>query len=225
MEDCLCFIQTEKLSDFQRLRSYMNLYGFLPQGELPDRDRTELLILDLDTVELKEWLDRRDEEGLAHIPFLCLSSEMGESRQVNALSAGAQDILPRDLHPSLICQRIVTLVRVIPGRGKKSDHNERCFILPGGNRIDLDTHSREIRRNNRIIHFTPREWEIFLLLLNKINRVVSRDAILDMIQGDSLEGTDRLVDSHIKNLRRKLGDKEGIETERGYGYKLQGRTL
>ena len=58
--------------------------------------------------------------------------------------------------------------------------------------------------------------------MNKINRVVSRDAILDSIQDENFEGTDRMVDSHIKNIRKKLKDRSAIVTERGYGYKLRG---
>ena len=225
MEGCLCYIRSEKPSDFQRLRSYMNLFGFLLQGEEPDPDRTELTILDMDTVDFKEWLERQESKGIGHIPFLCLSTDMGESRQAGAFAAGALDILPRDLHPSLVCLRIISLLRWIPSLGKNPNKGSVSFYLPGGNLIDLDIHSREISRNHRLIHLTPREWEIFLLLLNRMNRVVSREAILDRVQGESMEGTDRLVDSHIKNLRRKLGDKSAIETERGYGYKLLGIPL
>jgi len=225
MEGCLCYIKTEKPADFQRLRSYMSLSGLISQGDYPEPDRTELIILDMDTVDFKEWLEHRESEGTAQIPFICLSSELSESRQVAALSSGAQDVLSRDLHPSLLCQRILSLLRVIPTLGKSLDKSRVSFVLPQGNRIDLDIHSREMYRNDKPVHMTPREWEIFLLLLNRLNKVVSRDAILDRIQGESLDGTDRLVDSHIKNLRRKLGDKSGIETERGYGYKLIGTPL
>ncbi len=203
----------------------MNLYGFEPQGELPDKKETELFLLDVDSVDLKEWRQNCRDEGFDNIPFICLSSEMGESRQLGAFQAGAEDILPRDFPPSLICQRIITLLRVIPEKKRKANRNSQSFILPVGNLIHLDLGSREMMKNGKSVHLTPREWDIFLLLLNRINRVVSRDSILDKIQGESVEGTDRLVDSHIKNLRKKLGDRKGIETERGYGYKLKGRLL
>lgn len=203
----------------------MDLYNFIPQNELGPVGSREIFLVDLDSIDLNRWLKIRIKKGYDQIPYLCLSGDMRENLQMSAFKAGAEDILPRDLHPSLICQRVVNLLRVLPALKREKGESQRKILLPGGQIISLNLEQRLVSRNDSHIKLTPREWDIFLILSGKINSVLSRETLLEALMGESSEGNDRLVDGHIKNLRRKLGDKKCIETERGYGYRLRGRVL
>lgn len=224
MDVCRCHLVSENYASLSELVLVLSIQDMkiTRDGKKGVPDRVELFLVDLDSVELKDWLDRRRDEGWGAVPYLCLSSETGEARQISAFQAGAADILDIRQPPSLIRRRIINLLRILPRQSALLNRTHKSYILPGGALILVNRESREIHRNGEELHLTPREWEIFYLLMEQVNRVVSRDSILDTIQQEeSFEGTDRMVDSHIKNLRKKLGDKRAIETERGYGYKLR----
>jgi len=91
--------------------------------------------------------------------------------------------------------------------------------------LSIDIEKRLVRRGDETIKLTPIEFELLRVLAENPGRVYSRMQLLDLVQGDAYEGYDRTIDSHIKNLRRKIEPDPNkpryIITVYGVGYKLE----
>jgi two-component system phosphate regulon response regulator PhoB len=88
-------------------------------------------------------------------------------------------------------------------------------------RIDRDAH--RIDADGRQVELTSAEWTILLHLADHVPHVVSRMQLLDACLGSIAEGSERTIDTHVKNLRRKLGHEGWVETVRGFGYRFGGQ--
>jgi two-component system alkaline phosphatase synthesis response regulator PhoP len=89
----------------------------------------------------------------------------------------------------------------------------------------LDDQRREVRVNDRMIPLTRKEYELLGCLLRSPGQVFTRDQLLQTVWGYPFDGENRTVDVHIRTLRQKLGEAgEQIETVRGIGYKIGGRS-
>jgi len=93
--------------------------------------------------------------------------------------------------------------------------------------LNIDIEKRSVNFNGKAIDLTPNEFEILRVLSESPGRVYNRMQLLDKVQGDAYEGYERTIDSHIKNLRRKIEpDPEHpqyITTVYGVGYKMEGK--
>jgi DNA-binding response OmpR family regulator len=86
----------------------------------------------------------------------------------------------------------------------------------------VDTARHEASLDGSTLHLTPSEWALLTALANTPGRVYSRHELVERISGSAYDGYERAVDSHVKNLRRKLGARgtEAVETVVGFGYRL-----
>jgi DNA-binding response OmpR family regulator len=99
-------------------------------------------------------------------------------------------------------------------------HQKRDTLSVGP--IRIERHSQNIFLNDRRLNLTPREYNLLLSLCSKPGQTFSRDALLDAAWGESFDGGDRTVDTHIKSLRKKLRQhRDLIKTAWGYGYKFE----
>ena len=88
----------------------------------------------------------------------------------------------------------------------------------------MDCATREVTVRGKPVGLTPNEFSLLKALMSHRNRVFTRGELVDLVQGHSFDGYERTIDSHIKNLRRKMAEKlpeqEFISTVHGIGYKL-----
>jgi two-component system, OmpR family, response regulator MprA len=137
--------------------------------------------------------------------------------RVLGLEAGADDYLPKPFAFEELIARIRSVLR-----RKNSLLSEIITIKD----LEVDTQRRQVRRGNRLIELTTREYDILKMLAENIGRPVRREAIFERIWGDEFETETDPVKVYINFIRRKLnaeGETDLIRSLRGYGYVLEGK--
>jgi DNA-binding response OmpR family regulator len=182
-------------------------------------ERAELIVLDLmlpdgSGFDLIGALRRQS----IPTPIIVLSSRDGEADRVAALETGADDYVTKPFSPREVVARVrAVLRRVAPLNGDQ----------PGEGPPPVITANDETRRaqvNGEPLELTRVEFDLLASLLASPGRVFTRAQLIDRVWGDGFAISDRTVDSHVKLLRRKVGDAGGdpgiIETVRGVGYRI-----
>ena len=146
------------------------------------------------------------------VPIVMLTARALEDDQVRGLELGADDYITKPFSPRQVVARIRSVLR----RQGMSDAPLRF----GG--VELDPRSLELRCGEGLVRVTRTEARILRALFEAKGRALSRDEILDRALSDSSECSDRAIDAHIKNLRRKLtGLPVRIGTTFGVGYRME----
>ena len=179
-------------------------------GFVPD-----LVVLDLGLPRLDgvEVCRRLREDG--DVPILMLTARAETEDRVTGLDSGADDYLVKPFERQELLARIRALLRRRPPRGTAS-------LAVGDLQLNPDT--REVRRGEREIELTNREFELLEFLMRNERLVISRERLLDEVWGYDPMAATNTIDVFISNLRRKLeADDEPrlLHTKRGAGYVLK----
>jgi len=152
-------------------------------------------------------------------PIIMLSAKVDEESIVAGLALGADDYITKPFSPRQMTARVKAALR---RSGFSGNLNTRVSC---GN-LTLDTGNKTVEIAGKIIPLTSSEYRILELFMKNPSRVFSRDTIIDHVKDADFDGFDRAIDTHIKNLRSKIGDnpKEPrfIETVYGMGYRFIG---
>ena len=154
------------------------------------------------------------EQFSANTPVIFISGNDSEQNRLDAFAAGGNDFIVKPFYPREMVARVKNLLKLTGTYTHKAD------ILHIG-AIKIDIRSHDVFVNENFIKLTPREYDLLLFLSQNQNQCFSRDSLLDMVWGQHFDGTDRTVDTHIKNLREKITPCHTyITTIWGYGYKF-----
>ena len=178
----------------------------------------DLIVLDLMLPGISGWDVCREVRKDSNVPIIMLTARDDTTDKIVGLELGADDYVTKPFDPKELVSRVRAVLRRSAGR-------ETAGTSLNVGDISIDVEKRLVRRGERAIDLTPIEFDILRLMASAPGRVYSRMQLLDEIQGDAYEGYERTIDSHIKNLRRKLGTDSGqpghISTVYGVGYKLE----
>jgi DNA-binding response OmpR family regulator len=183
--------------------------------ELCSEVRPDVVVLDrllpgLDGLEVC-----RRVQAARPVPVLMLTALAEETDVLVGLGVGADDYLTKPFSPRELVARVHALIRRVE-RGQPSPASE---VLRIGD-IEVDTVERRVRLRGDAVHLTPTEYELLLRLAERPGQVLDRDRLLNDVWGWSNgSSTTRTVDSHVRALRRKLGDGV-VRTVHGVGYAL-----
>jgi DNA-binding response OmpR family regulator len=162
---------------------------------------------------------RRDED----IPVVMLTARSEEDDVLLGLELGTDDYMTKPYSPRELMARIRTVLRR-SGRGAAADRPEDPVVRAGGLAVDPVRH--EVRCDGAPVECTPAEFEILLAMVAEPERVFSRRQLLEITRGTDRASTERAVDVHVMNLRRKIeADPRSpalLLTVYGVGYKLAG---
>ncbi len=148
--------------------------------------------------------------------ILMLTARDSVEDRVTGLDAGADDYLVKPFEFAELLARLRAL-------GRRSTQKLQQDVVEIGE-FTLDRTSKVLRKNDQVLQLSPREFQIFDLLVQNIGIVVPRDIIMDRIWGLESDVSSNNIDSYVKLIRKKLGLGEGktmIHTIRGVGYKLE----
>ncbi len=148
----------------------------------------------------------------SNIPIIILTALTDEESQLKGFDKLADDYITKPFSMPVLLKHIEAIFR------RTNNSNENTSILKYKN-IILNTENYEVYVNNQRVTLTFREYEILKLFLENQGKVFTRDNILNSIWNYDYFGDDKIVNTHIKNIRKKLGY-EYIETVRGVGYKI-----
>src|SRR5882672_240913 len=182
----------------------------LAAGFVPDLVVLDLGLPGLDGIEVCRRL-RLDGD----VPILMLTARAETADRVTGLDSGADDYLVKPFERKELLARIRALLRRRPPRGAAS--------LEVGD-LQLNPDSREVRRGEREIELTNREFELLEYLAHNQKLVVSRERLLEEVWGYDPTDETNTIDVFISNLRRKLesgGEERLLHTKRGAGYVLR----
>jgi DNA-binding response OmpR family regulator len=183
------------------------------------RERPDLIVLDLmlpkhDGYEITKWL--RADQTLAATPILMLTARIEDGDKILGLELGADDYLTKPFNPREVVARVRAILR------RATTVITAHVLQIRGLQLDVDRHTVTI--DGRAIETTPTEFAILRTLMENSNRAFTRGELIEKALGYSYEGMERTLDSHIKNLRKKIekdpSAPEYIETIFGVGYRI-----
>ena len=151
----------------------------------------------------------------SQVPILMLTALDGEGEQLRGFRLNIDDYVTKPFSMPVLLEKIRVILRRSGGTVEDGPLRYRDLSL------DLD--AREVRLEGRPLELTAREFELLHTFLSAPGRVFTREMLLSKLWGYDFFGDERVVDSHIKNLRRKLG-RDYIETVRGVGYRAAKET-
>jgi DNA-binding response OmpR family regulator len=146
------------------------------------------------------------------VPIVMLTARDEEPDRVAGLELGADDYVSKPFSPRELAARIKAILR-------RSERRTQDEVL-AAREIILRRDSHEVTVAGALVELTSKEFDLLGCFLEHPGIVLSRERLLDLVWGMTYPGGTRTVDVHVAQLRRKLGDPEGIRTVRGSGYKL-----
>ncbi|MGZ4274505.1 MAG: response regulator transcription factor [Solirubrobacteraceae bacterium] len=214
-----------KLRDF--IRSYLERAGFtvLSTGSgaeaitMAADTAPDLVVLDLGLPDVPGETVARELRAMSAIPILMLTAKAAEEDRVRGLELGADDYMTKPFSPRELVLRVQAILR----RGGPAAAQQGVASY-GGGALVIDEPRRAVTVRGTPAQLTPTEWGILVTLATVPGRVYSRFELINKVRGYEFEGYERTVDSHVKNLRRKMEDDPGnpdiIVTVLGGGYRL-----
>lgn len=213
-----------KLRDL--VRSYLERAGFMVLStgsgaealSLVTSASPDLLILDLGLPDVPGETIARDVREAGTTPILMLTAKSSEEDRVRGLELGADDYVTKPFSPRELVLRAQAILR---RGGQAADQGVTSY---GDGTVSIDEPRRVVTVRGDAASLTPTEWGILVALASVPGRVYSRSELINRVRGYEFDGYERIIDSHVKNLRRKIEDDQGnpviIETVLGGGYRL-----
>jgi len=186
------------------------------------RDTPDLILLDLmlpglDGLELTLLLKR--DAGTSRVPIVMLTARGEEVDRIVGLELGADDYISKPFSPREVVLRVKAVLRRLQAGGDGAEEPAETLSI-GGIRLDVAGHRLEV--NGLEVPLTATEFRLLKLLIERSGRVQTRGQLLSDVWGYAEDIDSRTVDTHIRRLRRKLGDEaDRIETVIGVGYRLR----
>jgi DNA-binding response OmpR family regulator len=214
-----------KLRDL--VRSYLERAGFavLSTGlgaeaiSLAQSARPDLVVLDLGLPDVAGESVARELRAAGTTPILMLTARSSEEDRIRGLELGADDYVTKPFSPRELVLRAQAILR----RGGQATA-DRGVARYGGGVLVIDEPRRSVQVRGTTVDLTPTEWGVLLALAVSPGRVYSRFELINRVRGYEFDGYQRTVDSHVKNLRRKIEEDqrapEIIQTVLGGGYRL-----
>lgn len=185
------------------------------------RERPDLVVLDLmlpgrDGLSITRWV--REDEYLRATPILMLTARVEDEDKLKGFSIGADDYLTKPFNPAEVVVRVQAILR----RSLGAPPPARVLQI-GTLRLDVDARTLSVDGADQPL--TPTEFALLRALMEQPNHSFTRDELIEKALGYHYDGLERTLDSHIKNLRRKIepnpAQPQYIETVFGVGYRFR----
>ncbi len=162
----------------------------------------------------------RADASLAYLPIIILTARAKETDKIIGLELGADDYVSKPFNPYEIVARVRTILRrVRAGVGAKAPN-----VLEFGD-IRIDVVKHRVIVNGKPITLTPTEFDLLYIFMENPGRVLTRSALITHSRGFDSESLERTIDTHIKNLRKKIApdpkQTQYIQTVYGVGYRME----
>lgn len=167
-----------------------------------NKDSIDLVIMDVMMPEMDGVTCTKEIRKISDVPIIMLTAKSEDEDEIEGLEVGANDFITKPFNLEVLLLRIKKLIN-----------------LDSNNELELVKEQRSIRKNGKLITLTKKEFLILEYLFENPNVVLTRDQILNRVWGIDYFGDDRVVDTNIKRIRKKIDeDKKYIKTYSGTGY-------
>ena len=173
-----------------------------------------LVILDVMMPKMNGWDTCRQIRKNSNVPIIMLTAKSDEASELNGFDCGADEYISKPFSPKILTARVDALIR----RSYSIDSSEMIDV--GGIVINKSAHIVKI--NDEEIELSFKEFELLTYFVDNKGIALSREKILNNVWNYDYFGDARTIDTHVKKLRKKLGDKgDYIKTIWGMGYKFE----
>ena len=176
--------------------------------------KPDLIVLDLMLPGMNGLDVCRSLRQESNVPIIMLTARIEETDRLIGLELGADDYITKPFSPRELVARVRTVLRRVSGDSSMET------IRVGD--VALDRTRYQVTLPDRSITLTPTEFELLATMMSQPGRIFTRGQLLNAVRGVAFESYERAIDSHIRNLRRKLEPGEYIVTVHGVGYKFEG---
>ena len=209
------------------LKSYLEREGF---GVATAKDGDEalslfaslspaLVLLDLMIPKRSGEEVCREIRALSNTPVIMLTAKTEEYSILGGLAIGADDYVTKPFSPRQVVARVHALLR-------RAGTAQADVLRFGGDWLIIDTIARTVLCEGALVTLTPSEYSILLALASHPGKTFTRDELIQLALKDDFEGYDRVIDTHIKNLRQKIEPDAKLPrylvTVHGVGYRIDG---
>ena len=216
------------------LRGYLTKAGFVVltahDGDTAvhtlRREKPDLVLLDLMLPDMDGWdITRiiRGDANLAQTIIIMLTARVEDSDKIVGLEIGADDYVTKPFNPPEVVARVRAQLRAKTRHTQGGPAVTQTITLNTGD-LQMDVGKREVVVNGRIVDLTPTEFTLLQTLMENPGYVYTRNELIEKGLGHEYIGMDRTLDSHIKNLRKKIEPDPKkptyIQTVYGIGYRL-----
>ena len=165
--------------------------------EIFRKEKIDLVILDLMLPDIEGEEVCKILRKISDVYIFMLTAKSTLSDKIEGLNIGADEYLTKPLSPRELTARVNALFRRV-------GVNKENILSFDNNKLIIDIDKRLVKLNGEEISITPNEFDILYVLASNKGRVFTREAIIERVFGIDFEGSDRIVDVHIKNLRKKI---------------------
>lgn len=211
------------VEDENRIREFLSVYFRssnynvfeAPNGNdalcIFENNIIDIVILDIMMPEMDGFEVCKNIRKVSDVPIIILTALEEEEQHILGYELGADDYITKPVKINILLAKVKRLL------GKTSENN----LINYGS-IKIDKNGRCIFIDNKNVYFAPKEFELLVLLAENSGQALSRDYILDKVWGYYFAGGTRVVDNHIKKIRKKLGKySKMIKTVVSIGYKFE----
>lgn len=159
---------------------------------------------------------------ISSVPIIMLTAKADEDSILKGLEIGADDYVTKPFSPRQIVARVNAVLRRAQG---ETIHAAKEYSFNRGELV-IDDFSHEVRKSGRQVYMTPNEYKILIAMAKYPSKIFTREELIAVALGDEFEGFDRVIDTHIKNIRQKIEDQSKnphyVITVHRVGYKFGG---
>lgn len=171
-----------------------------------------LIIMDIMMPNMDGYQACKEIKKIKQVPFIMLSARSEEYDKLIGFDLGIDDYVTKPFSPKELVARVKAILKRV---------NREDSLYKFGDLV-IDDRAHEVMINNNVIYLTPKEYELLKYFVSNKNIALSREQLLTNVWGYDFFGDDRTIDTHVKTLRKNLGDYGNyIKTVRGIGYKFE----
>lgn len=159
----------------------------------------------------------------SNVPVIMFTAKVQEEDILNGFGLGSDDYVTKPFSPKQLVARVNAVIRRVDNN---SLVNNQDVISVNNNDLTIDVAKHEVKKKGQVIYLTPTEFKLLVVFAKNPNRTFTRAELIDKSMDEYLDVYDRVIDSHIKNLRQKVEDNSKepkyILTVHGVGYRFGG---
>ena len=216
------------IEDEERMRELLKIYiekeGYSVDEALDGKEALmklksneyNMILLDVMIPEIDGWTVCREIRKVSTVPIIMVTARAEEYDKLYGFELGVDDYIVKPFSPKEVIARMKAILKRSPSTHQINQDSQ--IIIEN---VKVDDDSKQVFIDNKEVFLTPKEYDLLLFFIRNRNKVFSREQLLNNVWGYDFFGDARTVDTHIKQLREKIGkDNKFIKTVWGTGYKF-----
>lgn len=188
------------------------------EGASPDLAVVDWMLPGMSGLDVTKWIH----ENRKGLPILMVTARADSADIVRGLESGADDYVTKPFEIPVFLARVRSLLRRAKQGGTAAATGVPKKLKVGDLELNTETYDVAIGNGTEKLSLTPSEFKLLKALMLNQGRVLSRDRLIELVQGEGVTVVDRAIDTHVFGLRKKLGSAaDFVETIRGVGYRMK----